>query len=259
MKLKFILIVSISVLPNLLKAQVGINTSNPQSAFHTDGAKDNAVTGMPTQLQQINDFVFSANGIVGIGIVNPSVKLDINNGTQNGAVKIADGTQGLGKILTSNVNGVATWRNFSVTNVSGVTPSVTTTYGNTTTGDKYMNSYIDLPRGRWFVYLGYLVTGATGANITYASRFSLSSSNTAFENVGFSFINNNSLVLTQVSNGSAGAVTYGMFSSGIIRVDVTAVNLRLYLWDLNSRGLGTVTGMSIGSNGENYIFALRAN
>lgn len=252
-----IMIVLFCVTYGVLMSQVGINTANPQSLLHIDGLKDNNLTGIPTIVQQLNDFSITNSGNVGIGTTNPVIKLEINNGTVNGSVKIIDGTQGEGKVLTSDADGLATWRNSVVTTVTGITPSSSTPYGTTT--DKYMNSYIDLPIGKWFVYLGYLVTGATGSNTNYASRLSLSSSQLTLQNIGFNFLNNNSLVLTQVSNGSAGAITYGMFSSGIIRVEVTAVNTRLYVWDSNSRGYGTVTGISIGSNGENYLFAARAN
>jgi hypothetical protein len=46
----------------------------------------------------------SLNGYVGIGTVTPGAKLEVN-----GQVKITDGTQGLGKVLTSNANGLASW------------------------------------------------------------------------------------------------------------------------------------------------------
>lgn len=52
-------------------------------------------------------------GNVGIGLPltsNPSTLLHINSAT-NGAVRIVDGTEGNGKILTSNATGVATWQN----------------------------------------------------------------------------------------------------------------------------------------------------
>ena len=35
--------------------------------------------------------------------------MQINNGTTNGALQIVDGTQGAGKVLTSDANGLATW------------------------------------------------------------------------------------------------------------------------------------------------------
>lgn len=34
-----------------ISAQIGVNTSNPQTAFHVDGAKDNPATGAPTAAQ----------------------------------------------------------------------------------------------------------------------------------------------------------------------------------------------------------------
>lgn len=59
--------------------------------------------------------VDGANNRVGIGTTTPSVPLEINNGTTAGALKITDGTQGLGKVLTSDPAGVATWSNTVVT------------------------------------------------------------------------------------------------------------------------------------------------
>ncbi len=45
------------------------------------------------------------NGNVGIGTTSPSAKLEIQ-----GNVKIADGTQGAGKVLTSDAGGLASWQ-----------------------------------------------------------------------------------------------------------------------------------------------------
>ena len=46
----------------------------------------------------------SLNGYVGIGTITPGAKLEVN-----GQVKITDGTQGVGKVLTSDANGFASW------------------------------------------------------------------------------------------------------------------------------------------------------
>jgi len=46
----------------------------------------------------------TSTGNVGIGTTNPTVKLQVN-----GSVAIVDGTQGAGKVLTSDANGKASW------------------------------------------------------------------------------------------------------------------------------------------------------
>lgn len=60
----------------------------------TDGATGGAANGLAV-----------AQGNVGIGTVNPTAKLDVQ-----GKVKIADGTQGANKVLTSDANGLASWK-----------------------------------------------------------------------------------------------------------------------------------------------------
>lgn len=64
-------------------AQVGINTSNPQGIFHVDGAKDNPAVGTPAPAQQLNDFIVSSTGMVGIGTVNSTAKLTVDSGINN--------------------------------------------------------------------------------------------------------------------------------------------------------------------------------
>jgi hypothetical protein len=64
--------------PLLMFSQVGVNTPNPQAILHVDGAKDNAGSGAPTAVQQANDFAVTTNGNVGIGVISPTTKLDIN-------------------------------------------------------------------------------------------------------------------------------------------------------------------------------------
>lgn len=94
-----------TLLSSIAIGQVGINTNNPQGSFHVDGAKDNPISGTPSVAQQANDFTVTSLGNVGIGTTVPTQKLEIN-----GKIKITDGSQADGKVLTSDVNGVGTWK-----------------------------------------------------------------------------------------------------------------------------------------------------
>ncbi len=65
-----------------------------------------APSGVYTQMITTgNAFLARDGGKVGIGTSSPAAKLDVA-----GNVKIADGTQGNGKVLTSDSNGLAAWQ-----------------------------------------------------------------------------------------------------------------------------------------------------
>lgn len=96
----------------LALSQVGINTKNVSALFHIDGKGDNNT--IPTTSQTDNDFVITSNGYVGIGTINPTVKLEIKTaGTTSNIItgfKLADGSQGEGKFLVSDAQGVGSWK-----------------------------------------------------------------------------------------------------------------------------------------------------
>ena len=94
---------------------------------------------------------------VGIGTYKPGAKLEINNGTTAGAVKIVDGTQGAGKVLTSDANGLATWKRQALTLVEGVKGSGIS-IPPSTGGYIYTGSYITLPPGKYMVSVQNLMT-----------------------------------------------------------------------------------------------------
>ncbi|WP_241285795.1 hypothetical protein [Chryseobacterium arthrosphaerae] len=63
-------------------AQLGINTTRVQGIFHVDAGKDNPASGNPSAAQQLNDFVATSAGNVGIGKTNPQRKLDVEADNQ---------------------------------------------------------------------------------------------------------------------------------------------------------------------------------
>ena len=204
----------------------------------------------------------TGGGNVGIGTATPGTKLEVNNGSANGAIKIVDGTQGTGKVLTSDASGVGTWVDSSLKIVDGVTPTVSKNFtGNG--GADYVNAYIDLPAGSWALYVGLLINPKIGdfwsaTNTTYAGRFTISTSTTGVETNGISF-KGSSQVLNTAAVGTI-ALKYPLFAAGIIRVVTTAASTRLYLWNIASSG-GVQGGgeqiASIGNNAENYLYAIR--
>lgn len=169
-------------------AQVGVNTSNPQQKFHVDGkntaATINPLSGVPSAAQAVDDVVITSTGKVGTGTVNPATRLDINNGSNNGAIKITDGTQGAGKLLMSDDTGIGKWvlpnpmkgvvvGNFAKT--SSGTGMVVTSNGS---GHLYSNVSITLTKGTWMVNMGLTLKSFLMYNSGRWVHFKLSSTNT---------------------------------------------------------------------------------
>ena len=93
------------------------------------------------------------NGVVGIGTTTPShAALHVNSGTAKGAFRLTDGTQGTGKVLSSDGSGNASWvTNVSVTALrygvfgTGFSGSVSSAAGQAT------GTSITLSPGKWVV------------------------------------------------------------------------------------------------------------
>ena len=83
----------------------------PNWVFRSDPATDNLEFYEMGQVGQYGSrMIFQNNtGNVGIADANPGARLSIG-----GNIKIADGTQGTGKVLTSDANGLACWQALSV-------------------------------------------------------------------------------------------------------------------------------------------------
>ncbi|MFP3591964.1 hypothetical protein [Chryseobacterium sp. SIMBA_038] len=94
--------------------------------------------------------VDAANNRVGIGTVTPTNTLDIRS-TTSGAVKIQDGTQKAGYILTSDSNGVGTWKPTAIAFGALSIPAITYSHPASYPTAKYTGVPITLPPGKWLL------------------------------------------------------------------------------------------------------------
>ncbi|MEN4762328.1 MULTISPECIES: hypothetical protein [unclassified Chryseobacterium] len=126
-----------------ISAQIGVNTNNPQTAFHVDGSKDNNASGSPSNSQQLNDFTIASSGNLGIGTTIPTTKAEINSGLANisglkfrnltSATPTSASGQNLGVDASGNV----------ITVPTPTTPSVVTEEVSNSTGFSYNVNDLD--------------------------------------------------------------------------------------------------------------------
>lgn len=173
--------------------------------------------------------VVDLSGNIGIGTNSPTTKLEINSSTSP-ALKLVDGTQAAGKVLSSDANGNASW----VTNVA-ITPTVlgalpTTTISSCATLSQryYTGAYITLPSGKWVVHIGSTI--GTGSVITVDGQLwchaYLSSSNTTFSTTSDLIPSTGSAAAGSVSRG----MEFGMLTGVLLVNNASGANKTYYLW-----------------------------
>lgn len=67
----------------MVQGQIGINTVNPQGAFHIDGKKNNPEAGIPNNSLTKDDFIVTSDGRVGIGIALPDASAALHLADMN--------------------------------------------------------------------------------------------------------------------------------------------------------------------------------
>ena len=211
MKKNIILLIGL-LLSGFSYSQVGINTTNPQGIFNIDGGKDNPTTGSAhTNAEQLNDFTVTAAGNVGIGKIAPSTKLHITTGgtaaTPNATgFRLEDGNQKTNFVLTSNTDGVGTWKPVAVTRIVGTigagidVPFITVNEVYRKTG-----SYIDLPPGKWEVRVTMLMAVGGVPSDAIPGGGTMTVNDWVWLKTTFSTVNAATIVRSQISGDIEGA------------------------------------------------------
>ncbi len=103
-------------------------------------------------------------GAVGVGTKNPTTKLHIVSTASNTAFRMQDGTEGTGKVLTSDASGNATWQSPSaLANYPYQSIGALPLGANCPVGGTYATSTIVLPAGIYY-YTNYSCDGQIGAS-----------------------------------------------------------------------------------------------
>ena len=279
---KNIILLGTLIISSIAYSQVGINTANPQGIFNIDGGKDNPTTGSThTNAEQLNDFTVTAAGNVGIGKIAPSTKLHITTGgtatTPNpSGFRLEDGNQNTNFVLTSDTNGVGTWKPVAVTRLTGIigagidVPFITAGGVYRKTG-----SYIDLPSGKWEVKVTMLMP-VEGGKMTIndwvwlKTTFSTVNATTIVESQISSDIEGPSLVsnLFFGPKSASNDPKFNMMTGSVIINNTSTASKRYYYYAGNTdsqeytTGSGKATKFDLfgGSNwAENSIIAMKVN
>ena len=272
-------------------SQVGINTANPQGIFNIDGGKDNPTTGSAhTNAQQLNDFTVTAAGNVGIGKIAPSTKLHITTGgtatTPNpSGFRLEDGNQNTNFVLTSDTNGVGTWKPVAITRIVG-TLGAGIDVPFITAGQVYhkTGSYIDLPSGKWEVRVTMLMPVGGVPSDPLPGGGTMIVNDWVWLKTTFSTVNAATIVGTQISSDIEGPSLvsnlffgpkslsndpkFNMLNGSVIINNTSTASKRYYYYAGNTdsqeytTGSGKATKFYVfgGYNwGENSITAMKVN
>jgi len=218
---------------------VGNTGTNPATNFlGSADAADVVVRTNNTEKMRI-----TSSGKVGIGVNAPSTLLHINNGTTAGAIKIVDGTQGDGKILTSDANGVGTWRTIGAQTGNGTLPTSDVVW-QANNGWQYIQYTVTVPVGRSVVYAGYLLTSDEGGNGYVTSTLSTSATSLTAGIAGISITPKYSGISVLGGTQNVGQSTWYLNNT-------TSSPQKLYVWMTAGSGSSAwnSSGLRIGRTG----------
>lgn len=198
----------------------------------------------------------AGNGNVGIGTTAPSNTFHVN-----GTTRLVDGTQGTGKVLTSNATGVASWQEVAIDNVVGILSAsgINMPYNQLSTY-VYTGSRIILPPGRYAVNITMLLSKSS---LTYSPNNSFFWVRSTFSNTTVSPSPSADIVGSTLASGNyPGSSMYALLTGTIIINNTSAVN-RTYYYVAGDVVTNNTTETLTGFGGsywlENNIIAYRLN
>lgn len=181
-------------------------------------------------------------------------------------LQIQDGGQGLGKLLTSDASGNATWQPNAITKITGTIvagSASTNSFLNNTTTAKNLGSYITLPPGLWEVEINVLLDVGTSNVLSYTwAKFTLADNSSSITQSA-DLTGVNKLVsggVTTVSVTGDGNPYYGTANGKLKINNTSAANKSYYLlfWGANYKGTTrTINMMGTDFYAENFISAMR--
>lgn len=202
----------------------------------------------------------ASGGNVGFGTAAPTTQLHVN-ATAPGAVRIVDGTQANGRVLTSNATGVATWEDIGITNVVGFVSGTGINIPYNTGPYLQTGSRITLPPGRF----------AVNVNMLMAKSSLIPSPNNSFFWVRTSFSDSAGINPTAspdivgsnlISGNYPGTSVYSMLTGTVVINNTSGANKTYYYIAGNCVFLNTtdtITGFGSTYWAEDNIIAYRLN
>lgn len=179
----------------------------------------------------------------------------------NGRVRISDGTQAAGRVLTSDAAGNASWQQSAIQNIVGVLGLGVNIPYTQTSSYLQTGSYIDLPPGRYVVNVSMLLSKYS---LTYSPNNSFFWVRSSFSlSAGVNPLPTTDIVGSNLCSGNfPGSSVYALLSGMVIINNASAVTRRYYY--IAGSVVANNTTETLGAFGgaywaENNIIAYRLN
>lgn len=181
----------------------------------------------------VTTMVMTPDNKVGIGSTTPETKLEINASSVGTGFKLVDGSQGAGKLLTSDDTGKASWQVVQATKptVTGVMGSSGIDIPSNTASLLYTGTYIDIPaQSKYVVNVNFIMSISNGSTETATPADSSYWLRTTFTDSPSGTVASGDIVGTKtlISGLLPGSSIYAMLSGSVIINNTSAAPKRYY-------------------------------